>query len=378
MVLPQSQSSQRGILHGSKRFRRAPAKCLFGLILIASFSLSIWLINRQSSKASLLLVNDILHHIEDHDPSPKHLAPVSRMKEPEHITSEIDKDAPVMFSHLRTDRAGAALQDMLLAHAFCLSEGVHYGGACDDHGNATRIAYIQNFLESLGLSTMLPLACPTERLHMLLDSHNYLPLDSALWTPAWQRILQQHRALARPMEPEEPEQTQSAKTISVAVHIRRGDVDPCHYPSRYLPNLYYQMVLDRIAQQQQVEPNRPWNVTIYSERQSLEDWDDFRQRGYHLHLDGSVEKVWKEILKMQTQNSTPSIFVMSKSSFSMVPAVLMDAHNKLAHDRPGGTRIWYPPFWHKPLKGWTIVEKDIMDAAKKEVARLQQVHCARK
>ena len=56
------------------------------------------------------------------------------------------------------------------------------------------------------------------------------------------------------------------------------------------------------------------DVTIYSESETVEPFDDFNHRGYDVELDTDLAVVWKNI-------ASADIFISSTSQFSIVPAL---------------------------------------------------------
>jgi len=260
-----------------------------------------------------------------------------------------DTPGPVMYSRVRKDRTGAAIQDMLMAHAFAFSEGVPYGGAC---GDGTHDMNAKRLIDSLGLSDELRFSCPkTRRSGMILNQQDYYTKDTAIFTREWLTFVQSKVKY-------NPIRTVNEKTINMAVHIRRGDVNPCKYPNRYLPNLHYLNVIDNVIQDVTAKSSKGVNITIFSETESFEKWDDFRNRNLKVNVQDDLVLIWKEMINAD-------ILVMSKSSFSLVPALLSR-----------GT-VLYTPFWHKPLAHWRIVDTKTMDSTNLELQRLQKQQCLR-
>lgn len=97
-------------------------------------------------------------------------------------------------------------------------------------------------------------------------------------------------------------------------------------------------------------------VVIFSESKSFEPLDVFSNKGYELILDGDVGEGWKTIM-------VADVIILSKSSFSYVPAALsMQDNNK--------TRVVVcTEFWHKLLPGW---ERDDDMAHVKQQLRLEK------
>lgn len=95
-------------------------------------------------------------------------------------------------------------------------------------------------------------------------------------------------------------------------------------------------------------------VIIYSQSSSYEPFDEFKEKGYELHIDEELSDVWTAALKSD-------VFIMSRSSFSFVPAML--AKNT--------TEVVYTPYWDKPLRGWNIVRDDVQSQSDAEFSRLR-------
>jgi hypothetical protein len=71
--------------------------------------------------------------------------------------------------------------------------------------------------------------------------------------------------------------------FTIAVHIRRGDVDLCCLPFRYLPNSHYLRLIEKYA-----ATHADARVVIFSESKSFEPLDVFSNKGYELMFDGDV------------------------------------------------------------------------------------------
>jgi hypothetical protein len=99
-----------------------------------------------------------------------------------------------------------------------------------------------------------------------------------------------------------------------------------------------------------MKPNA--KVVIYSQENSFESLDEFREKGYEMHVEEAIEDVWRAAM-------TADVFIMSRSDFSLVPAIVTKA-----------TAV-YTPYWEKPLRGWNVVGNDIMDQTKTELDRIK-------
>jgi hypothetical protein len=98
-----------------------------------------------------------------------------------------------------------------------------------------------------------------------------------------------------------------------------------------------------------MKPNA--KVVIYSQEPSHESLDEFREKGYELHISEELADVWTAAL-------VADVFIMSRSDFSFVPAILTKA------------TVVYTPFWEKAHRGWDVVGKDVMDQSTAEFERL--------
>ena len=177
----------------------------------------------------------------------------------------------------------------------------------------------------------------------------YSANNTRLWTPDWLHYIRS-KASYQPAP--------SSNVTQIVVHARRGDVSPCNKKlKRYLPNQYYLQVLDEFIPRD----GRPYHVTIFGESFSfsnpLEPWTDFSSRKHTtLQLDTDVRMVWHSIM-------TADVFIMSKSAFSMVPALFNTRG-----------RVVYTPYWNEPLLEWTVLPSR-RGKIRREIKRLQRTMC---
>jgi len=266
---------------------------------------------------------------------------------PSTVPGSINNDASVqkrkkgMYSNARTDRSGAVIQDMLAAHSYAFHHSMTYLGACwtdPKAPNQARIKTNKQLFAAVGLEDELTYACPTN-MSDIVRPGLYLHSDRR-WSPEWRAFIQTRVKY--------PKRNVSAGH-QTAVHIRRGDAIPCPKDGslnryRYLPNSYYQAMIDMY-----VPPNS--TVTIYSEEDSYEPWDDFKQ--YNLRLSTSLTDTWRDMMMADT-------LILSRSAFSLIPA-LLNRH---------GT-IWYIPFWWPKVDGWETVPENITAMADLESAKIR-------
>jgi hypothetical protein len=255
----------------------------------------------------------------------------------------------VYYNPARSDRSGAFILDMLFAHAYSYHHNAIYGGACAENWSLPKLKgkreTHERLIHAIGLEGVLHIACPpsirTKDDHVMLQGQIHRTKDTALWTSDFLELLR--ASIDYP-----PKQ----HAFTIAVHIRRGDVTPCRplplwaifsqsKNTRYLPNSHYMELIDRyIETSQHPSPH----VIIYSESQSFETFDVFRDRGFEVVLDGDVTDAWKGMI-------SSDVLIMSRSGFSYVPAALTKGI------------VVYTPFWHDPLPGWEIVDDKLMNVS---------------
>ena len=272
----------------------------------------------------------------------------------------------IYYSVARTDRAGATIHDMLLAHAYSFHQGAVYGGACCSRGwpFVPRRASVQ-LLRTMELYSVLPFACPpigftrSKQDHVeTIPAKVYRTMDATLFTSEWRETLrkqqQQYVHAEKSLEPSSS--SAPRKTYQIAVHVRRGDINPCRHPKRYLPNKHYLTLLDEYKPENITD----YVITIYSEHPSYEGFDDFLdydRSHVRLRLDTSLDEVWLGLM-------TADVAILSQSSFSYVPAVLNPNHT-----------VVYTPFPHRPVLGWQVVSESLYQAARHASLGMQEQAC---
>jgi len=333
-----------------------------------------------------------------------------------------------LYTELRHDRSGAAVQDMLYAHAYCFREGIRYGGACpnpnplppSDSNNSSvssevdesRTERFRKLLRGLGLDEVLPVACPPaededdeedenssrdekrrrrrkKSAIFAKDRFAYAHEDAKLWTSEWLEHVRsranygyRHESLtASQNKPTTTAATATAVggTAKAVMHIRRGDVHPCSNSSyeRYLPNWYYRTLIERSVLSSSAAAANLSSLTIYSESDSYEPWDDLLDEIRQLQREAGNGQQEQRQLQLSLRLDTPDLlgvwndmmtadaFVMSKSSFSVVPAVL----------NRNEAGVVYTPFWHEPLPKWRVADPELARSAAKWVEDVRRNVC---
>ena len=255
------------------------------------------------------------------------------------------------------------------------------GGACDDERvvgaqkwSPKRVQDFHDRVEDVkGLLTMLNAdhyfryACPTKqeldtgKAVMLKWNRDLKPTQHYL-TDAWHESLLKHRIHF----PYEQHDTSHHKKLQIAVHVRRGDLTPCHQTPinarRYMPNSYFLQILDDYLPQycgSKEDFHFKCDVVIHSESKALEPLNVFAERGYKLELDGELEDVWKSFINAD-------LLVAADSAFSYVPAVL------------NRNVVLFPPSEDKDynaLPGWTILSEDYVTNSHADWQKLRDDGC---
>lgn len=254
-------------------------------------------------------------------------------------------------------KEGAVVLDMLLAHVYAYHQGAIYGGSCGEGNDVGRESEI-SLIKAIGLEPFLQFACPrdlkTNDRKKVIPGKSYIQDGTRAFTPEYMDIL---KSLIK--YPEKPEDQKKMNII--VVHMSRGKhFTPCaRAPHRgfepYLPNKHYQLLINKY-----LKPDQENKVIIFSQSGSFEKFDEFREKGYELHIDEDITDIWSAVL-------LSDVFIMSRSSFSFVPAMV-------AND---STQVVYTPFWDKPIRGWDIVRSDIQNQSDAEFQRLKST-CEKK
>lgn len=253
----------------------------------------------------------------------------------------------MMFQKYHKGKSGQVVEEMLMAHAYIFHQNTTYGGCCGT--KTVKMAAHEELLESIGLKDVLQFKCPNDyendhkTRRSVIPRDHYDSDDIRIWTPEYVDYL---RSLV--MYP--PKQH---KEYSIVVHMLRGDASPCKPKQdgyyRYLPNSHYQTLIDKYMQTDA-------RVIIYTSPKSFEDLSEFRRRGYEVITDSPLKDTWKDFV-------TADVLIMSRSDFTMVPAMVAKG------------KVVYTPFWHHSLRRWKRVNKDIMRQTMEEMERLRRDKC---
>ncbi|CAJ1944146.1 unnamed protein product [Cylindrotheca closterium] len=94
----------------------------------------------------------------------------------------------MVYSYVRGDRSGAAIQDMLMAHAFAFSRGQRYGGACQRREFKDYVIQPRrDLLRILGLESEMPFQCSSTG--KLMNRAKYTQQDTGIFTPKYLKYM---------------------------------------------------------------------------------------------------------------------------------------------------------------------------------------------
>jgi hypothetical protein len=228
------------------------------------------------------------------------------------------------YSISRVDRCGSQVNEDIFVYAHCIQSNLDFAGPVGDNW----------FKEHTRLTELLNLPLPIKELTNARDlikieesdySKEVYPNRNDLITPSFIDHLRE-RSLSN------INYDASHKDPKVVLHIRRGDVSFHTHSHRYIPNSYF---LNLVRNFIEISPSS--DITIFSESNSSEPFDDFINLGCKVLLDTDLADIWKEMI-------TCDVLFMSKSSFSYVPAL----YNK--------NFVVYYPAWYDKLNHWTSSE----------------------
>jgi hypothetical protein len=330
-------------------------------------------------KTSTANTSTTLHHHHQHQ---QHQPLVVIWKN--RTVSTIPENIRMFYSDIRSDRSGAMIVDMLMAHAFSYATNRTYGGVCGK--NQVHSPDHRRMIQALYLTKELPYPKHAVRCHQIntsvawaLPRNAYNRKDTGIFTPEWIQYMQQQQEKERAQEKRQQRRQQqvqqnqrvqqqqqqlppSANLSSLSsspfrfqpasssdalvvqyhrimVYIRRGDVTPCIDANfRYLPNSHYLQLLDQYTTTNDTTTIM-YHVTIYSQSGSFEGWHDFERRfqhqqenvRYEFKLDGDMSLVWRDMLGWSNDDDHPPeftyysriVFILSRSAFGLVPALFL-------------------------------------------------------
>ncbi len=224
-------------------------------------------------------------------------------------------------------RSGACFHNLLLQYSYCINNDLEFGGLIVGKNEEVHTGDQDPFLNKQSICNMLGLPdilkydeIQTKNIDIINIKNLHKTHDEKLFNNNFIKLLHSSCKIYKSIK---------QNYLTVGIHIRRGDVKPIgKWAERYLYNKYYLDLINLIK-----TINNNCMIKIFSESKSYESFEDFKLLNCNLYLDKEIEYTWTELI-----NS--NIFIMSKSSFSYVPAV----YNK--------NIVIYHPFWHNKLPSW--------------------------
>jgi len=129
------------------------------------------------------------------------------------------------------------------------------------------------------------------------------------------------------------------RSLQVACHIRRGDVNSVNHPNRFTPNLHIEKQLARLAAFF-TDLGIPYDIKIGSQG-GIEEFEGLSKYG-KIMLDRTAFEDFQDMVQADA-------LITAKSCFSYCAALLLE-----------GLMI-YEPFYHKPLSNWFICTEQLVD-----------------
>ncbi len=262
---------------------------------------------------------------------------------------------------------GTQIHDALAAYAYCFTGGSEYIG-CEPWGDEEIKYGNKGYEQHLDLCSFLGLPFinsspnqPWTHVNQVVELENsiYRPRGCPEWVaefgdpalPAQSSGgLEVNKLFTKEFRNKIydnlPFKDEKLEGFTVSVHIRRGDIEVRRGRNcvRSLPNSHYINILRLIKG---IRPEA--QITIYTQDGFVDYDDSFARLGCKIEMEknqdhvNDTEKVkehWKGMI-------LSDIFIMSKSSFSYVPAIF----NK--------NLVVYTGFWHEKLDNWIKVENPI-------------------
>ena len=266
-------------------------------------------------------------------------------------TYNVNTQKEIYHHYKKGKRSGEVIEDILMCHAYAFHINATYGGSCDDP-HETMVIH-SNLLDSLGLKDKMPFACPRDKnlkdgiRRSTVSLSKCKQHDTRIFTPEYVNYLRSLVSLPSPT-------TNDDGVFTIAVHLnRRRQITPCSKYKhegfdRYLPNLHFMNVINKYIKPE----GENTKVLIFSQEESYEPLDDFAAKGYEVSYETDLSRIWHAFV-------TSDVLILSRSDFSMIPALVAQG------------KVVYTPSWHAPLKGWEVVDKEIMDMTDAETVRLR-------
>jgi hypothetical protein len=221
----------------------------------------------------------------------------------------------------KTDGFGAQYQAMMSGFAFSKFKNYFYFHSpfiSMEHN--VNVADLNKFIginnNELIKNNLLPQPEDTIIVKPIADEVHWSKTPSIYYTDKVLKLIRQYYySTAKP----------DVGNIDIAVHVRRGDVDPAN--PRFTGNSFYQNLISSLKQKY---PSR--EIIIFSEGE-LEDFKDFGLNKDQFRLNLDVAETFHSLV-------VANVLVTARSSFSYTSAILNE------------NTVYYQDFWHKKLDHW--------------------------
>ena len=153
-----------------------------------------------------------------------------------------------------------------------------------------------------------------------------------------------------------------AKKLRVVAHVRRGDVHAVA-DDRWTPDAFFLGILKEIRD---IYPHAELHVfsSTYASSGDGMDWKEYWDSGIHVHVTEEFNTTnTEQTITAMAHFMAADVFMMSKSTFSSVPALY------------NPNCVLYTPFYHGHLKNWIVLPEDFNLEAAKVILRSQLVAC---
>tara|TARA_Y100000389_G_scaffold202403_1_gene247552 strand:- start:5533 stop:6312 length:780 start_codon:yes stop_codon:yes gene_type:complete len=232
------------------------------------------------------------------------------------------------YSTGRPDRSGAHIHDILFALSYCVKHNYDYLGPDKIKKNDVRL-----LIEYLGINKTFCRETEEDFTNaQILHRKTYRKHDSKLFTSDIVEIIRSHFYYKSNYKFD--------NVLTITLHARRGDVEnKGKRKFRYTPDEYFKNIIDKILT---ILNKYNYNyenivINICSDINGSESLHNFKNLysncSVNMFLGKSLVETWDLMIHSD-------IFIMSKSSFSYVPAI----YNKKC--------VIYQPFWHDKLDNW--------------------------
>jgi hypothetical protein len=245
----------------------------------------------------------------------------------------------------KADGGGAQIQARMSVIAFCKAMDLHYVHTpiqrverAAGKGDAARWEAL--FRLGMGEPSIDNIAKPSLPLHAFLAAPRRWQQPVVIQTPHLHPFTDAQPDIYAKIGDElrlkyagkPPVRTPSC--LSIALHIRRGDVTLQAHPLRYTSDSKIRAAIGSVIRTIE-RSGYACQVAIYSEGVE-QDFSVILDCPFELHLNGDPLDALQNMI-------SSDILVMSKSSFSYVAALI--------HQGP----VIYEPFWHRPMGHWHIM-----------------------